>query len=124
MFYGIVDEEAVTKVFWTSATKSGCAGQFVVCFVEGVGIKQLDYEKKILTSESGGSSVGVLSSSMLKITARTMPAETKLYLACQSSTRRSATYVNLADVIINFYFKCNKNCIPLCGRIIMMMDLF
>lgn len=88
MFYALVDEEAVTKVFWTGATKFGCAGQFVDCFVEDGGMQQLDYEKRILIGDSGGSSVGVLLSSN-KFTAKTMPGETKMYFACQSKKSRS-----------------------------------
>lgn len=115
IFNVLVQEEVVTKVFWTGATKSGCAGQFVDCFVDGGGMKQLNYEKRILTSESGGSSVGVFFS-VNKFTAKTMPGETKMYFACQSSTRRSATYIKVQEVTRNFKH-------PSCVYLLMQLNI-
>lgn len=97
----------MTKVFWTGATKSGCAGQFVNCFVDDGGMQQLDYEKKIMTSESGGSSVGVIFV-IDKITVKTLPGETKMYFACQSKTIRSASNVQLiapVNILIKWFIK-------------------
>lgn len=83
-----VDEEAVSKVFWTSATKSGCAGQYTQCFV-GNNKANLEYEHSILSSKIGGSCVAVTLSGE-QLTAKTMPCTTKLFLACQSEKLRSA----------------------------------
>jgi hypothetical protein len=75
-----VDAEVVGKVFWTGTTKSGCTGQYTDCFFR---TKNETFEDKILASDNGGSCVGV---ALLgdEFVAKTMPCETKVFLACQA----------------------------------------
>lgn len=83
----------MTKVFWTSATKLGCSGQFTQCFV-GANKPNLDYNEHILNSAIGGSCVGV-SVVDEQVRAITMLCTTKLFLACQSETIRSTESINI-----------------------------
>lgn len=92
----------MSKVFWTSATKSGCVGQYTQCFV-GDNKANLDYEQSILSSARGGSCVGV-SVAGLQLTAKAMPCTTKLFLACQSETMRSAENINIE--VESFLVRC------------------
>lgn len=102
----LVDEEAVSKVFWTSVTKSGCAGQYTQCFV-GDDKANLEYGHRILSSATGGSCVGVSLSEQqlseqertMQLTAKTLPCTTKLFLACQGETIRSAESINIQEHI-------------------------
>ena len=75
-----VNEEVVSKVFWTGTTKFGCAGQYTDCFFA---TKNDNFGDKILASESGGSCVGVAISGD-EFVAKTMPCEMKVFLACQA----------------------------------------
>lgn len=93
-----VDEDAVTRVFWTGASKSGCAGQYSDCFLETKS-HNIDYQKTILASETGGSCVGVAITEG-NFVAKTMPCRAKVFLACQGKTIRSAEQIYLTDVIL------------------------
>jgi hypothetical protein len=102
----LVDEEVVSKVFWTGATKSGCVGQFKDCFIgidENERIRNF-FRGIILASDVGGACVGVILY-RFQLIAQTMPCQSKGFLACQgNSTIRTAATTPLEDVI--HYFCC------------------
>lgn len=91
----------VTKVFWTGATRSGCVGQFKDCFL---GVYDYDnfFDGDILYNEGGGACVSVILYGE-ELIAKTMPCESKGFLACQGdSTIHTAADATVMRPVMQF----------------------
>lgn len=116
----IIVDEAVSRVFWTGATKSGCAGQFTNCFNQGIKQKNEYSFDKDFASDIGGACVAAKYFISQTFMAKAIPCQSKAFLACHGDTVRSATALNFADVslfydghtpsvLIKEFIRCHQN---------------
>lgn len=107
----IIVDEAVSRVFWTGATKSGCAGQFTNCFHQGIIQNDYPYEKDF-GSDIGGACVAVKyfidQTFQCNSLAKAIPCQSKAFLACHGDTVRSATALNFYNV--SLFYDCHTPC--------------
>lgn len=91
-------------MFWTGATKSSCAGQYSECFFQED--SSLSEEKK-LYSDNKGACVGVFFFNDYDYIAKTLPCESKAFLACQGSTIRIAEYAANRETDVSAFVNDN-----------------
>lgn len=93
-----VNEELASRVYWTGATTTGCAGKYTDCFEEGVDesyrTTSTFYSENLIDPllDGGGACVAValLGTTMLS---KTMPCQSKLFLSCYGQ-RHAQNYTN------------------------------
>jgi len=80
-----VDEDVLSRAYWTGKTRAGCVGQFTSCLREE-GSESESESVEVISNSMGGACVAVAAAAT-GLLAKSVPCDKKLFLACQGRSQ-------------------------------------